>query len=112
MGPSLLCCMTNTFRNPPGDDAAALLADVQKQALRGMVWAIIAFCPVQLYFWHTVPLAERSGISLAFETTLLVGVAPQYLSLDRLTVRGSGILFVSWLGLLDVLASLTTGPLL
>jgi signal transduction histidine kinase/CheY-like chemotaxis protein len=102
--------MTTPLRPSPGLDAASLLADVQRQALRGMVWAILAFCPVELYFFHARPLAERSGTSLAFEAVLLAGVAAQYFSLNRLSVRGSGLLFVTWLGIIDVLAWLTMGP--
>ena len=102
--------MPATSQQPPAKDAASFLADVQRQALRGIVWAMLAYCPIQLALWHFNFSTVRSNVSIIFEITLLAGVAAQYFSLNRLSIARNGALFVSWLGIIDILAWVTTGP--
>lgn len=102
--------MTHTSQPTPAQEAAALLADVQKQALRGMVWAMLGFTVVQLCLWHRNPIATRTTLSLSFEAILLAGLGAQYLALGRLSVARSGTLFALWLGAIAVLAWITIGP--
>jgi len=102
--------MPTPEKNITSHDAQSVLADVQKQALRGFVWAILCYCPIQLVMWHYNPPAVRTPISIAFEITLIGGILTQYLCLNRLSIRQSGILFLCWLGIIDVLVWVTSGP--
>jgi signal transduction histidine kinase len=94
----------------PAEQAAALLADTQKQALRYILWAILAFTAIQLTLWHRVPLAARSPASLALEVLLLAGLLVQYLVLRRGSVRQGGLVFVCWLSAIDIIAWIEAGP--
>jgi signal transduction histidine kinase len=102
--------MSSSLHPTPAQEAAALLADVQKQVLRGMVWTLIAFAGLQLILWHRIPVAQRPAISLAFEAILVVGLSLQFFGMRRWSVAGNGLLFVSWLGLIDVLVWINAGP--
>ncbi|AOS43035.1 Blue-light-activated protein [Lacunisphaera limnophila] len=93
-----------------GDDPLAVLTTVQQRVLRGMFWSIAAYSVVQLGLWHTRDQASRTLVSFVFEAVLLVGLAAQYLALKRLSIRGSGIIFVCWLGLINLLMWSTSGP--
>ncbi len=96
----------------PAEEAAALLVDVQRQALRGMVWATLAYLPIQLFLWHRTPLAVRSPSSLIIEAAFLIGVSAQFLAQRRLSIAWNGTIFLSWLGGILVLTWINSGPTL
>lgn len=75
-----------------------------------MVWSIASYGVIQMLLWHTRPEGSRQPLSYVFEAILLVGLTLQYLGLNRLTIRQNGILFISWLGLMDLLIWVTSGP--
>jgi len=75
-----------------------------------MVWSIASYGVIQLLLWHTRPAESRPAISYAFEAILLLGLTCQYLGLNRLNIRQNGILFISWLGLIDLMIWTTSGP--
>ncbi|MDQ5981183.1 MAG: hypothetical protein QG602_4161 [Verrucomicrobiota bacterium] len=75
-----------------------------------MVWAIFVFTLLQIYVWHRVPLASRVPVSLVLEVILVLGVGAQFLALNRLSAAGSGMLFVIWIGAIDVIAWVQAGP--
>ena len=83
---------------------------MQAKALRGLVWAIVAYCPLQVLLWHRTPLAQRGWISLTFEALLLGGTGAQWLGLRRLSLRGSGFLFVAWTAAIAMLGWVIAGP--
>jgi signal transduction histidine kinase len=102
--------LSSTARLSPRDEAAALLCEVQAKALRGLLWAIVAYCPLQVLLWHRTPLAQRGWISLTFEALLLGGTGAQWLALRRLSLRGSGFLFVTWTAAIAMLGWVIAGP--
>ena len=94
----------------PWDEPKAVIASVQQRVLRGMVWSIAGYGVIQVLLWHTRPVDSRPVISYAFEAILLTGLTLQYLGLNRLNIRQNGILFISWLGLIDLMVWTTSGP--